>query len=352
MKTNKLFTQTLLFLILLFILAILLVKKMNSQINTIGQVFPFKELSILPNLPDNILVKAYNFRNSAIEYQKTTNFDRGDLVTFRLSEELASGSTLAKGDLIGTINSRLIDQEILDVQGSLDQEKATLAALSTGEKNSIIEEEKNQLMASETRFEDQQQIVERMRELKKSNLISDQELESAENYLKVLEIDVRTARSRLMVVSTGEKPETQNITRVNIQSLEKQLNLLTTQKAACSIFSPFDGRVNFIRDSLITLHDESSCYVLFPVRLARSDQISRGQEVTVKAPEIQKSASARIIRVNRQVVLLSGHQVFWVTAEIISGSIPAGTVVKCSLQCDSEPFFKRILKLFRYIEIN
>lgn len=351
MKVNKIFRQLVITLILIFIFSALLMKKMNSRIKSIGQIFPAQELKIFPKFPDNLLIEHWYSDKTECCIKRSYNFDRGDIVQLNFSE-ITPGAFIKQNETIGVIHSATLEKELSSVEGELNQAKALLASQQTGEKASVIQTAEEQVKAKETKLADQKNILQRMKELKKSNLVSVQEYESAENYLHVLEIEVMVAKSRLSVVKTGEKQEALQITKEKIASLTQQLKHLKKQNSDYTITSPFSGSVNLFTDSLITLSGQSQLYVNFPVKLARRNEIAIGQEIEIELPDIRKKAKARVSNIDPNVRIISGNQIFWVKGKLDQATLPVGSIVKCRVKCDSEALYKTILKMFKYIEIN
>ena len=352
MNKNLLFKRTVQTTIIIILGIIVLFHKTNSRIKSVGQIIPQSELRLISNLPDNLLIETNHYFSDQPTQRKTYNFDRGDIVDMNFHKGLFGNRQFNQGDIIGTIESTLLNKEIVKVTGELDQAQATLKAALSGEKSSIVEAAENQLKLTETELSQQKIIVKRMAELKKSNLVSDQEFEIAENYLKECEIEVLAAKANLNTVATGEKPEAITVYRKNIKALESELDLLRQKQKQYNIIAPFDGVTTFVSDTLLTFSNQNYLGVIFPVQLSKREAIKAGQKIDITLPELSMKSSGVIVSINRHATNVSGRQIVMVTAKLKAQSFPLGAIVKCNVYCDSEPVYKNILKMFRYIEIN
>ena len=107
----------------------------------------------------------------------------------------------------------------------------------TGEKESIVEESKNNLEQARAQVEEQKKIVERQKNLYETEFFPYQDYEISLSTLKVLEINVEIAESQLVTVQTGVKQEEINMISTQITALEKEIEALV-QSAKDAVPAP------------------------------------------------------------------------------------------------------------------
>ena len=340
--------------IISFLSVVILMQKMNIEIKTVGKIFPKSDYRIIQEFPNSLKTETNYYFSSSSNIKQSFNFERDDVIEFDLSNQYAINTIISKHENIGVINSTKLNYEILVIEGKIVENQALLKSYMAGKKKSIIEEANNRLELRKAKLDEQKLIVDRMKELNKSNLISAQEYERAKTNLNVCEIEVLVAKSNLTTVLTGEKPEMIDLVKSNIFTLQNKLNLLNKKKQKYSLLSPISGITykSYNSDTLFTIEDQSTLGVMFPIKLEKMEEVNIGQVVTILLPELKQKTTAKIIKIENRVTNIHNNQIFIVTAILEKNTIPSGSLVKCKVQCGSESIFQNIYKMFRPIEIN
>lgn len=352
MNKNLLVRRLTLLFIILIIVSIALIQKTSRKISTKGQIIPASRVKIILDLPNSINLETSHFLTNQDNSRKSFHFDRGDNIDFEVYTNLVKSKSVESGDKIAQINSNLLEQEISQLNREITFTKTTINELSTGQKPAIIEEARNKLKLSETRLSEQKLIVDRLGELKKSNLVSAQEFEIAENYLHQLEVEVLVEKSYLQTVLTGEKNETIDVMSKQLEELERELKVLQKKQDAYTIYSSIAGTISVETDSLITITNNQEVGVIFPIKLNKLNSIKIGQKVEIISPDLKINTTGTIVNIAKNITNIAQTQTILVTAKIDNNFIPVGTVVKCNIISDPQPFYKNLLQMFKYVEIN
>lgn len=332
----------------------MLFQKRSMQIKTSGKIIPVSDFRIIQDLPNSLILEENH--NLKVENNKRSsfNFDRGDVIDFTINKRNILSSNISKNKKLGSINSEKLNQEILQIEADLNRTIAQLLADSTGRKNSIIEKAKNDIKLQETQLYKQNLIVERMGELRKSNLVSEQEYEFAKNELEVRELQVLVSQTNLETVLTGIKPEAVKVFHSQIKSLEKELNLLKNRQKKYEILSPISGIIEFHQhsDTLLTIENRNELAVIFPIAIDKLSKVNINQKVIVSLKNLSQQSDASIVKIDKKIHVINNNQFFIVTARLDKNIFPSGSIVTCNIQCEKEQIIKNFITKFKQIEIN
>ncbi len=352
---NKRVTLYTIFLIIVLCLLAIsaLFLKINITIKTTGKILAAEQLRIIRKLPDSIELQIMQRGNPGSNQTISYFFERGGFMQFSLDSSLMTGNRLSKQELIGRISSDRLDYEITRLTNQIREEKATLKSLTAGEKASVIEEAKKMVNLKQIKFSEQQVIVERMRKLRESNLVSRQEFELAINLLDIYEAELGIATANLQTVQSGAKPENIKIVKHRIEGLQQELALLEGKKHKQSITAPFSGRVvqNVSSDTLLTLYSDEKI-VLIPVELSEVSKIQPGQVVEINSPELSITSKGRIFSLQPSAQSVSGKQIIFACCRITDTEIPVNAFVKCNILTGRKQIIKLMLTKIKQIEIN
>ena len=353
MKKRPIILKITLILVLCLLIIVGLFIKINITIKSTGKVLAMEQLRIIRKLPDSIELQFSQQLNPGLNQTQSYFFERGGLMQFSLDSSLMNSSRLSKQQLIGQIASDRLDYEITRLNNQIREENAALKSLTSGEKTSVIEEAKKMVNLQQTKYSEQQVIVERMRKLEESNLVSRQEYEIAANLLDIYAAEIEIAEANLQTVQTGAKPEDIKLIEERIAGLQQELLLLEQKKQKQRIVAPFSGRVvqNSSSDTLLTLYSDDKI-VLIPVELSEVSKIQSGQIVEITSPELSLSVKGRILSLQPSVQKVSNKQIIFVYCRIPDTDIPVNTFVKCNIRTGRKQIATSILTKIKQIEIN
>ncbi len=326
------------------------------NINTKGLIMPVREWH-LDRLSDGTILntKKNNLTNS-ISYYSVLEFQRGDHARFIMNEKILSGRRINEGDTIGHIKSYEEERRLLTLMSELEKQKKLLQVSLSGEKQEEIDAAREKLILAEKEYETQKKIVARMEILHETGVIADEAWELALNDYLVKEQNMIIARSAMEVVSTGAKPEEQELIRANINSYQQQIRQTEDRIDAFNIRAPFSGTI--IRqqgnspdiESIIRVADMNRMIVTLPVDLYQLAYIENGNPVNLKLNSRRRNYRAKVIDVDNTVQFMDQRQNIFITAivEDEPHRFLPNMLVQAEIVCgkvSARDFIKRMFKV-------
>jgi hypothetical protein len=325
-------------ILILLVIFLLLPIKIPYSIKAPGKILPAKQW-IVSKGPDGRLITILKDNKLGISQNySVSQFERGDAIQFSLRPNIFSGSAIKANDTVASIYSNEIERQFIQLKGEMEVAKASLAASKTGEKASTIQEEKDRLDYMKKQAEEQKKIFNRLEALYRKDLISQEEYEIAKGTSDLNQINISIAEAHLQTVQSGEKKEQLDYINSQIQSLQKQIDILQKRFKNYTLISQVTGVANRVlgNDTLLVVSDTSEYVILIPVKWEERNYLYQKQSVYLKAPDSSVTQDATLVRIDKSVHPLNGGQVFFVTASFSSPKIDflSGLMVQCSIQCD------------------
>ncbi|MBI5470799.1 MAG: hypothetical protein HY961_00495 [Ignavibacteriae bacterium] len=304
-----------------------------------GKVLCAQEIVITLSTDGGIVSSVINRTTGLTQHYAAAQFTRGDAMQFAPHRKIAVGSTVHRGDTIGVVQSSENDRELERLRGELDGAVATLATTVTGEKQSIVDEARQQVEYARTRAEELKSVLARSKLLYEKGLTAQQEYELADRRASIAHIDVSIAESRLTSVSTGAKKEQAELVRSQIKSLQREIAVLESRKRSYSLLSPLSGVVMQVgaADTLLVVSDTTDYVVVMPVPLRERQSVGSARHVSLSASEVDAIPPAIMIGVDKTIHMLNGQQVVLATAQLekSGGELLHGLLARCSIECPS-----------------
>lgn len=346
--------RIILIVVICLIVIVLLPVKIPSNIKTQGYIIPKSNYQIIKLLPDGFIAEMQHYIGESKDAIQSFNFERGDVVKIDINQASLSNEMVRQGDTLAVINSSQLEYALTELKGQLEQKRSLLKSYKTGDKASVIQQAQHQLKLKQHQVATQKKITTRIKELYKANLESKQNYEQAHNLLNIYKSEVEIAKAQLKTVKTGEKLELIELVEQEIKNLQKQIKQLQNKKESHALISPISGQAytNFSSDTICAVEDQSVLGVVFPIQAAQLEEVEIGQTVKVSSPIMQKNISAEIITINKKVTNMGTAQIFTAIAQLKNTEIPTGTRVKCKILCGKESIYRKIIKIFRTVEIN
>jgi hypothetical protein len=347
--SRKTLTIAVIIIALISIILVLPVK-FEYKLKVQGKLLPQKEWVIYKGTDGRLTSLLTNYKTGINQSYDVTLFDRGDAMRFALSPNLHSGASVEVNDTIAFLYSNEIERQIKNLEGQLITTKAYLSLNLTGEKESIIEQEKNNFTYALKQAEEQKKIVDRLKALYEKGLVSQEEYEIAKGTYDLYEINVLISKSRLQSVQTGSKHELIEFIKAQIIVLEKELTVLKNRFEGFTILSPIPGIVNRITnsDTLLIISDTTEFVLISPIRVQDKKYINPQQKVDIYINDKRQNLSAKIIELDNIVQIVHGIQIITATA-IIEGKtnemIP-GIMADCYVHTGSLTPFDYVMRMW------
>jgi RND family efflux transporter MFP subunit len=150
------------------------------------------------------------------------------------------GQTVAKGEVIAQLRQDEFQARLKSLQGQLDQARAALTALRSGERPEERLRRESQVRAAEARLANARAEFDRQGRLLRGNAGSRGDFEAAETAYRVAEEDLKAARQMLEkgTIARGEDIEAQEAT---VRGLEGQVVGANIQLEDSTLHAPYDG---------------------------------------------------------------------------------------------------------------
>lgn len=339
-------------LTLIALLVVLFSFKFPYKIEEWGKIEPTKEWVFSKGTDDRLTEILYDNERGVPQELKVRLVERGDIMTLSIHESIRSGYALDAGDTVGIIYSSEIDKNFTDLQGDLAIARLDLQNLLEGAKSSVIFTNEQEFNLAQKEVEEQRRIVSRLRKLYEEELTSKEKYEVELGRLRLAEIQMTIAESKLVTAKTGAKDSRIALARSQIVSLENKIATLERQLDLMKITTPISGRVTrmFSNNTLIAIADTSSHILFMPIPLDDYQYLVQEEKFTVEVGGYVKSTfNGELIDKQQLVKQLNGKQVMMTGIRLDKniGNIKPGIMAKCVINCQPITFWellKRFLK--------
>jgi len=329
----------------------LLPVKIPYSVEATGTLFPARRWALTRGTDDFLVGGAFDYATGMTEGYSISQFERGESVRIDINPDVFIGSRVAVGDTVATVSSTEAQERLAELTGQLAIARATLAAGSSGEKESLVQAAEQRLSQATAAAAQQHRELARLEQLFENGVVTAQEYEAAGAQAYSLDVEVSIAQSQLEVASSGEKPELIGVHRSNVEALSQQIRVLDHRLASFTITSPIEGTVSrvFSPDTLLLVTDESLFVVLIPVRWLQYPYVSEARLVDVEIRDAAGSLTAELVSFRREIQHLGGHQALVATALLRNppdGLMP-GMVARCVFRCEPISIFVHLRRMLR-----
>ncbi len=308
-----------------------------------AKALPVRQWIMVKNIDGSLTAALNNHLTGAISQAESYEFDRGDLVNMHF----LNGS-VKTGEPVVSISSNRLSEQLVALRTELEVETANLKVIATGEKQELIRQLRQEVNLAKSELDLYQKQLNRARQTYAEGLISEQELEIAENAFDQAEVRIRVAEEALKVADTGEKSEAREMAASRIASLREQINFLEKKETQYAIPAPFDGRVRFEQSILegdrLFLEDTTASILFIPVKLKDVQFIEPGQNITLTWIDQSRTFESKVLEVSNQVELVNLDQlVITVKALTYEKNLASGLPIRCRINCGNV----RVLEFLR-----
>jgi len=339
--------------VVIIIIVFLLPLKIPYSIHVEGKILPAREWILQKQLDGSILITENDHRKNIVNKVSAYQVDRGDFVEFSLNPKIYEKNVISKNDTIGLISSNETARQLAELKGRLSSAQASLDVSLAGEKETIVRIAEEQLNQAKERLANQRKILERKNDLYENKLISEEEYEIVKTTANILELELVAAQANLENLKSGAKPEQIDFLRIEIQSIEEEINMLQDRLKKFTLKSPMDGRLLtlFSSDTLLIVGDTISA-VIMPVNMKYHSSIQKAQEFTVdlRLANSTEKVQGQIKKISNVIRYINNQEVLFVTGITNSPleSLPINMVVPCSIEGDGLTLRQHI---FRYLNL-
>lgn len=287
------------------------------------------------------------FRNYRL-YQ----FDRPSFVDLSLVVGAAAhgiNPTVKAGELLASAYSTSISLEILEEETKLEEARSELEVLKSGAKPEVMEQADLTIKLAETELVAHQRQNQRDIDLNKEGILSDEDFDTSEARLDLLELNVKVARANRLDLASGSRPEEIRKAETTIVSLERELTALLEMEEAMQIRTPIDGQLQVHErgQTLMSVSATDTMAVRVLVPQHKAGQLKVGQEMKIVMPGLGgDSVVGEVLRVNPQINQTEVGPYVTVYGQLVNadGLLVTGMQGKAKIHCGTTTLFKQLKK--------
>lgn len=278
--------------------------------------------------------------------------DRGDVAELTLKPGLRAGLDVVAGDTIGTLHSAATETRLAEVRGLVSVSAAELAALTEGDKETLIAEAGIRLDGLNSLIEVHRRMVGRLRELSATGATAEAELDEAVARLVALEGQADVTQAQIAVLESGGRTADRATAERRLDAARMQLDAITRQQGAQVIRTPVSGLIVIPPgDSvLVSVIDTTRWSLIIPVPIEDRATFVVGREVIID----MDGSTARILHSNLSVQHVGGRSVIVAVAEGIGRPTDFLDRLTVSIRAEGNPvrlrtwFVREMEALFRW----
>lgn len=309
---------------LIFIISVILVFKIEVPyyIESNGIIKPSMEWK-LEKTPDGIIINTLrNNINNTLPFFSSTEFQRGDNVTFEITGNLRSDGHIRKGDTIATIHSHLEYFKLLELEKELINQQQQKEVLLSGEKPALVAAAYEEMLLAEAEYETQIRLLDRTTSLHQSKVIADLEYELALNEYKVKKQRVNITKANYMALIDGSKQEEINLIDAVIKAVKDQIASLKQRLDAFTVVAPVDGV--WLTDLNNSTENQTVAHVLktelmtvvIPVEISQLPYLSEGMKASIDTGLNHSPLEGSVALISNKAEQLNQRQVVFISATI------------------------------------
>jgi multidrug efflux pump subunit AcrA (membrane-fusion protein) len=347
MRFNR--RHILILLLVLAIIGIFLPIRVRYSFEATAKIYPIREWKLMRGTEEGFWSQSYDYETDALSDFKNYRFERGDIAELEIRKNLVFDKPVKAGDTIAWIKSYLIENEITRLTSLRDVELANRNVVSTGEKQTMIEQAERQYNYALQQLDLEKKNYARQEKLFRDSVIAAADFDLYENSLKLAEINAQVSYDALMALSTGEKEQVVNVSDQLISSYEKEIGRLEIQMDQYNIVTPVSGVLSYNTEigGILKVSETSNLLLKIPVAYQHSSYLDKLSKVTFSTPDNKITVNASFKGFDQSVNLIQNHQ-FVITRAVTNEPSPGifpGMVVKCRIYCDK-------VRILEYLKRN
>lgn len=169
-------------------------------------------------------------------------------VSFKIAGRVAErrvdeGEQVRAGDVVATLDSTDLEQQLEIRQAELAVAEAALADLEAGSRPQEIAAARATVQAAQSRVADAESSFNRIAQLRERNLTSPQDYDTARTRLDVARSQLQEAQERLKLTVEGPRKQTIQQARAKVRQAQAAVALARTQLGYATLVSPITGVV-------------------------------------------------------------------------------------------------------------
>jgi len=327
-------------LVILIIASVFVPIDVPYAFDSTAKVYPLQQW-VIHKRPDGSLVSTlHNHKTGLLKDYSSYQFDRGDIVNIQFNPNQISESKIDSGELIAVIQSNLLNGQLVSLENEKNIEKANLLRTRAGAKPEIVSQAREELHLAEQELEIQKLKIARAEDMLNEGLLARAEYENIENDFKQANNALVVAREKILVATSGARPEEVEYIKSRIASLRNQIDFLKTSTDNYTIHSPIAGKISFetaLDGDRMMIQDTTEHILIIPVKLRDRDFMDENTVIELSILGQDTLVPAKLLGLNDKVEIINRNVVVLAKASV-GGNIPglaSGMPVKCKVTCSA-----------------
>jgi hypothetical protein len=289
--------------------------KIDSSVSNPCRFVAQREWELSHSDPDKLVSRLVSNDSFNVQQFSLHHFNRPDYIDFSLLSDIEYGSELEKGEIVAMLVSHEDRMRFTDLASRLKQARYQLKVLQTGQKPALQEEARRSLEYAQAELEAFSPQLKRTRELFRSNLVSEQELELAEANYQLYQVNVAMQKARLEAAQSGEKSESVGQIQAAVTGLEEEVLLMEEKIKAEKIHAPISGLVVQSEDNgvILEVNKVDTLVTQIPVEESEYGYLKTGLEVELYPRGIHRPLRSKVLNLGQRAQLVNGRSMFIVT---------------------------------------
>jgi multidrug efflux pump subunit AcrA (membrane-fusion protein) len=294
----------------------------SYTINSKGILYPAQEWVLYRTVDGNLINSLKDNSSNSITHFSVTEFQRGDLGSFSISNGILARGTVGKGDTVASLASFNEQQRYIELQGELNKQKKLLSVYASGEKPDEIRIAHERINLAKQEYETQKRITDRNSILFEKAFIPEEAYEISLNELHIRRQNFIIAETQYEALTSGAKQEQLDYLNATIEALESQIQQIREFMSEFTITSPINGIVskkqgrdaNSSYETILRVTDSERYLLIIPVDVYNIPYIDIGQKVYFTSVLDRRVIECEVINIDNSVQLLNGRQKVYLTA--------------------------------------
>jgi hypothetical protein len=319
-------------------------------------IYPSKIWNLRSDTDGNFYGEIKNYRTGVVETSISYRFERGDITNLQVNEKINQNPIIQKGDTLGLLSSRLIDERIEQLENLIAVDERLLQSSRAGEKEEIVINLQQKLLLAGRQFDLALKKYERMKTLYDEKVVAPDAFESAENDYQIAQTNVEIARSDYEIAQTGLKPEALLVIEERITRYKREIDFLKETQKQYLILSPLSGKLianqfSQTQYDYISISDTSEYILYAAVKYSYLPYLNDKMFVSFALQSTDEAIEAEIFDISDRVEHFFGNQIVFVKAKVLSSNGAALTGLSVQAKFHGEPvtlreFIRRTIEIF------
>lgn len=344
--------------IIVIVLVLLFLVKLELKVSAECEIQPTESYSI--SVSSDGFAEEELYKEGSQE-KRSINLFRlisGDYALVNMESMVKEGERVKRGDLIASFTSNQYSSELSSTKAKLDKATANYQLLMKGAQPEEIAQAKDRVKQDEANLKLKQKDLERLHNLHKGKLISNEELERGEAEFDIAKNELEIERNQLKLLQRGARPEELKMAFSEVEQLKTRVNFLEEQISSSQIKSPISGLVTSIQqqNNLLAVANLDTVRVLIKLSEKDLDAIKVGQKTKVKTRSFPWiSFYGEVSKVSYQAEKRKNKKIFLITSKVPNPELrlKPGMTGQAKIYCGKRNIFNLLTHRFvRYLRVE